>query len=79
MPSAYLLIKVDFRLKFFCFCSGEAVAPSTYVTVVGEDGRTLSSPVRAGTLNPEWNWSETFNVCFFFGRCFHIVVIKMMP
>ncbi|VDM10707.1 unnamed protein product [Wuchereria bancrofti] len=41
---------------------GDAVAPSTYLTVIGEDGRTLSSPVRAGTLHPEWNWTETFNV-----------------
>ncbi|MCP9259432.1 hypothetical protein DINM_001418 [Dirofilaria immitis] len=41
---------------------GEAVAPSTYLTVIGEDGRTLSSPVRVGTLHPEWNWTETFNV-----------------
>ncbi|KAL4002012.1 C2 domain family protein [Acanthocheilonema viteae] len=50
------------RLPLSFDSRGDAVAPSTYLTVIGEDGRTLSSPVRAGTLHPEWNWTETFNV-----------------
>ncbi|VDK77595.1 unnamed protein product [Onchocerca ochengi] len=50
------------RLPLSFNSRGEAVAPSTYLTVIGEDGRTLSSPVRAGTLHPEWNWTEIFNV-----------------
>ncbi|EFO24185.1 C2 domain-containing protein [Loa loa] len=50
------------RLPLSFNSRGDAVAPSTYLTVIGEDGRTLSSPVRAGTLHPEWNWTETFNV-----------------
>uniref|UniRef100_A0A0R3S407 C2 domain-containing protein n=1 Tax=Elaeophora elaphi TaxID=1147741 RepID=A0A0R3S407_9BILA len=50
------------RLPLSFNSRGEAFAPSTYLTVIGEDGRTLSSPVRAGTLHPEWNWTETFNV-----------------
>uniref|UniRef100_A0A915PX36 C2 domain-containing protein n=1 Tax=Setaria digitata TaxID=48799 RepID=A0A915PX36_9BILA len=50
------------RLPLSFNSRGEATAPSTYLTVIGEDGRTLSSPVRAGTLQPEWNWTETFNV-----------------
>lgn len=52
-----------FRKVIYLFYRGEAVAPSTYLTVIGEDGRTLSSPVRSGTLHPEWNWTETFSVC----------------
>lgn len=50
------------RLPLSFNSRGDAVAPSTYLTVIGEDGRTLSSPVRAGSLHPEWNWTETFNV-----------------
>lgn len=57
---SFFLKEID---THFSFCRGDAVAPSTYLTVIGEDGRTLSSPVRAGTLHPEWNWTETFNVC----------------
>ncbi|VDN05798.1 unnamed protein product [Thelazia callipaeda] len=51
------------RLPFDFNSRKEAVVPATYLTVTGEDGRTLSSPIRTGTLHPEWNWTETFNVC----------------
>uniref|UniRef100_A0A915CCW6 C2 domain-containing protein n=2 Tax=Parascaris univalens TaxID=6257 RepID=A0A915CCW6_PARUN len=50
------------RLPIFYGPKGEAIAPSTYVTVNGADGRMLSSPVRAATLHPEWNWTESFDV-----------------
>ncbi|VDK58363.1 unnamed protein product [Anisakis simplex] len=50
------------RLPIFYAPRGEAVAPSTYVTVNGADGRMLSSSVRASTLRPEWNWTESFDV-----------------
>ncbi|VDM44089.1 unnamed protein product [Toxocara canis] len=50
------------RLPIFYGPRGEAITPSTYVTVNGADGRVLSSPVRAATLHPRWNWTESFDV-----------------
>ncbi|VDN59533.1 unnamed protein product [Dracunculus medinensis] len=49
-------LPIDFNAR------GESCSPSTYVTFTGEDGQILSSPVRAETLYPEWEWTEIFHV-----------------
>ena len=45
------------------FCRGE-VPPSTYVSVIANDGHILCSPVVNVSFRPEFNWSQTFDVCF---------------
>lgn len=69
--------------KFHLNSRGESCSPSTYVTFTGEDGQILSSPVRAETLYPEWEWTEIFHVIFIFvnydfpkNECLQKIILK---
>lgn len=50
------------RLPLIYDRRGEAVAPSTFVSLNGDDGRSYSSPVRAATTHPEFEWTQVFSV-----------------
>ncbi|MFH4978470.1 hypothetical protein AB6A40_005179 [Gnathostoma spinigerum] len=41
---------------------GELIAPSTYVSINGEDGQMFCSAVRANCLNPVWNWTKDLHI-----------------